>query len=134
MIWSLIYISPLQTTRCFACIQAGKMSIFKSLKIRENPLLVLFLFTGPIILTKGMIWNNVQLSKKNLNACNVGHSTADIYISKVWKTKNLLKCNISRKIFVDKFLVVDLHRFYIWYINTFCIQIILTKIYTFKNP
>ena len=32
-------------------------------KIGENSLFVLFFSTGPIIVAKGMIWNNVQLSK-----------------------------------------------------------------------
>ena len=54
----------------------GKMSVFKLRKNRENPLLVLFPFTGPIFfLSKGMIWNNVQLSKIFFleNAYNLGH-------------------------------------------------------------
>ena len=60
------YISPLNTWKQqdlgFAYIKGGKMSNLKSKKIGENSLLVTFLFTGPIILAKGMIWNNVPLS------------------------------------------------------------------------
>ena len=47
----------------FSFIQVGNMSNFKSRNNWVYPLLVLFLFTGPIILAKGMIWYNEQLSK-----------------------------------------------------------------------
>ena len=47
----------------FSFIQVGNMSNFKSRNNWVNPLLVLFLFTGPIILAKGMIWYNEELSK-----------------------------------------------------------------------
>ena len=46
----------------FSWVQIGKKTSNQE-KIWENSLLVLFLFTGPIIMTKSMIWYNVKLSK-----------------------------------------------------------------------
>ena len=49
----------MKTTRSWFCMYSrGKMSIFKSRKNGGNLLLVLFLFTRPIILAKGIIWYN----------------------------------------------------------------------------
>ena len=49
-------------------------------KIGKNPLLVLFFFTGPIILAKG-IFDIRCITFKNIllkNACTLEHSNADI--------------------------------------------------------
>ena len=58
LMWSLRY-SPLG----FACIEGGEISKFKSRKIGENLLLVLFFSKGTIIFAKGMKQNNVKLSR-----------------------------------------------------------------------
>ena len=76
------YISPLNTWKqqdlTFACIHVGKMSIFKWRKNRgRSPFSTIsFYMSGLIILAKGMIWYNVQLSKNIFlkNSCNLGHS------------------------------------------------------------
>ena len=65
-IWSLIYfpLEYMKTTRSWFCVfSRGKTSKFKSRKNRLKSTFSHFFSTGPIILAKGMIWYNVQLSK-----------------------------------------------------------------------
>ena len=50
--------------------KVGKCQTSNQEKIRENPLLVLYLFTGPIVLAKGMVWYNVQLQKYFFENCS----------------------------------------------------------------
>ena len=70
--------------------KGGKCQSSNQEKIRKYPLFVLFLFTRPIILAKGMIWYNVQLPKIFLkNVCNLGHST-HTYIHLIILTQILL--------------------------------------------
>ena len=57
------------TRSWFSMYSGGKMSIFKSRKNQKNYILVLFLFTGPIILAKGMIWYNVYFHNMFFEKC-----------------------------------------------------------------
>ena len=50
---------------------------------KENPLLVLLLFTGPIILAKSMIWYTIYNFKKKINVFNLGHSSVHYVVFKI---------------------------------------------------
>ena len=80
LVWSLIYfpLDYMKTTRSWFCMYSrGKNSKVQIKKKTDELFFIIFFSKGPISLAKGMIWNNIQLSKSfKIITCSLGHSNA----------------------------------------------------------
>ena len=99
----------------FAFIQGWKMSIFELRKKRENSLLIVLLFTEPIILAKGMIWYNDCKTFKTFlkNAGNLWHQ----HSYQVAQTRETVEYLDRKEFVIEKQSLLQVSPYWIMIVN-----------------